>query len=429
MRYLGALLELMNKMTPQPAQHVVTLILSEMITRAAKHLFRRLMRSVAREQQGDAISRFLNLFLSTYAIQSPKSAGKSKKNGKGRTTLFGFTSASFWEQIVHIVGSHFRYSIPADILRQLALPRLPILRSFCMKTGVQVLARDYDFHSREVPTFTMDDIMNLLPLVKQVKARATDASVALDKATGCLAHGNLHAAFEQFEESLALMLQTHGPLNDHMSACYRQLAWLNAQFEEFDTATDLQEKALMTSERCAGVDSADAIRHYINLGSYSAAAGHPRAGMAYLHHARRLVQLMHGSEHPDVANIDNTMAMVLLQNGRVDEGIACFERSTSLFNIIFGKKSSETFNKCVVSPFMLRVFLSLSHALTLALARTPAQPSRHLTRVCVGGPLPPGHCARADCVPGLQGAVWGGGQEDVRLVHARGDSHARLCRV
>lgn len=339
MRYLGAILELVLQVKPQPAQHAVNLLVSEMITRAAKHMYRKAIRGVPRESLAEATSHFINLFLGPGMDAASKS---KKRGGKSFKGLLSGSSAAFWEQLVATVGSHFRYRMSTDVLREMALPRLPLLRSFCKKTGVQLAARDYDFHSREVPTVAVEDVLNILPLVKQVRSRATDAAAMSDRGAFALANNDLRTALESFEEAVNLMHQTHGPLNDQVASFYRHLAWINAQCEEFAAAMELQEKAVMTSERALGLDHADTIRNYVNLASYTAAAGFPRAGANFLHHARHLVQIVSGSEHPDIANIDNTLGMLHLRDGRFDDAIVCFERSAALFNVVFGRKSDES---------------------------------------------------------------------------------------
>ena len=50
-----------------------------------------------------------------------------------------------------------------------------LLRSFCMKTGIQVLLREYNFENKQVQTFTDEDIVNMYPTVKHINPRATDA--------------------------------------------------------------------------------------------------------------------------------------------------------------------------------------------------------------------------------------------------------------
>lgn len=44
-----------------------------------------------------------------------------------------------------------------------------------MKTGVQILLRDYNFESKNKVIFYEEDILNIFPIVKHINPRATDA--------------------------------------------------------------------------------------------------------------------------------------------------------------------------------------------------------------------------------------------------------------
>jgi protein TIF31 len=52
--------------------------------------------------------------------------------------------------------------------------RTCILRSFCLKTGLQLIMREYQFESinkssrSNVECFNEDDIINIYPIIKQV---------------------------------------------------------------------------------------------------------------------------------------------------------------------------------------------------------------------------------------------------------------------
>ena len=50
-----------------------------------------------------------------------------------------------------------------------------VLRSFCMKVGVQILLREYNFDNKQQQAFTDDDVINMYPIVKHISPRATDA--------------------------------------------------------------------------------------------------------------------------------------------------------------------------------------------------------------------------------------------------------------
>jgi len=44
-------------------------------------------------------------------------------------------------------------------------------RSFCLKTGIQILLREYSFDSKNRFTFFEEDIVNMFPVVKHINPR------------------------------------------------------------------------------------------------------------------------------------------------------------------------------------------------------------------------------------------------------------------
>ena len=62
-----------------------------------------------------------------------------------------------------------------SFIELIKLTKLNLLRSFCHKTGVQIMLREYQFDNKTVQTFSEDDIVNMYPIVKHINPRATDA--------------------------------------------------------------------------------------------------------------------------------------------------------------------------------------------------------------------------------------------------------------
>ena len=44
-------------------------------------------------------------------------------------------------------------------------------RLFCLKTGVQILLREYSFDSKNRLTFFEEDVINIFPVVKHINPR------------------------------------------------------------------------------------------------------------------------------------------------------------------------------------------------------------------------------------------------------------------
>lgn len=90
-----------------------------------------------------------------------------------------FTSKSLWSQIKQEVKSYYDFDLAcSDIesaLEQYTLQKISLLRGFCIKTGLQILLRDYNFESKNKPIFFEEDIQNIFPVVKHINPKASDA--------------------------------------------------------------------------------------------------------------------------------------------------------------------------------------------------------------------------------------------------------------
>lgn len=49
-------------------------------------------------------------------------------------------------------------------------------RSFCLKTGIQILLREYSFDVKNRLTFVEEDIVNIFPVVKHINPRVCNIS-------------------------------------------------------------------------------------------------------------------------------------------------------------------------------------------------------------------------------------------------------------
>lgn len=53
------------------------------------------------------------------------------------------------------------------------LQKISLLRSFSLKTGIQILLREYQFDNKHRQTFVEEDIINIFPLVKHINPRVS----------------------------------------------------------------------------------------------------------------------------------------------------------------------------------------------------------------------------------------------------------------
>ena len=88
------------------------------------------------------------------------------------------TSKLLWSQLTNEAKSRYNFDLNCDdiesFVEKYTVRRTCILRSFCLKTGLQLSMREYQFESTNKSSrtnnecFNEDDIINIYPLIKQV---------------------------------------------------------------------------------------------------------------------------------------------------------------------------------------------------------------------------------------------------------------------
>ena len=109
--------------------------------------------------------------------QQPKEA---KKQPTPTGEIFSLSSQSLWKTIHELVQERFDYDLSNPVAEETKEGKLSefvrkrvrdlaTLRSFCLKVGVQVIARNYSFTQSE--PFKRSDILEIYPLVKHMNPR------------------------------------------------------------------------------------------------------------------------------------------------------------------------------------------------------------------------------------------------------------------
>lgn len=328
MRYLGKVASILS--LRGDLEHVYKIAVMELIIRTVKQLFKIHIQSATLRTLSVAISHFLNCFLSLYPSPQPhlpaeEVINKKKKSkrkplktqGNGALTVAWatLTPEELWKLIDEETQKNFGFELNCknsdEALLKYRIHRISLLRSLCLKTGVQVLLREYDFESRKHPTFTEDDIMNLFPVVKHTNPKAYDASAIFEAAQGRLQGGLLGEAHELMVEALNLFHQVYGPLHADIATCYRTIARLHYLAEDAVQAVSYQKKAVIVCERVFGVDHPDTIIAYVHLALYCHNAGLASVALKLMYRARYLALVVYGEGHPDMATFDSNIGLIL----------------------------------------------------------------------------------------------------------------------
>ncbi|XP_031550707.1 clustered mitochondria protein homolog [Actinia tenebrosa] len=329
LRYLGTIAGMVS--TRSDLEHILKVCVSEMIARTAKQIFRVHMQSCTLRTLSVAVSHFLNCFLSSHASPQPqlpveevgskkkkskKKASKSQAaNGSNVVVWATLTPEELWKTIVEDVSNNFGYQLQCDscdsAVSRYAIQKISLLRSWCLKSGVQILLREYDFDNKKHSTFKEDDILNLFPIVKHTNPKAYDAAAVFEAANARLQAGFLGEAHELMVEALNLFHQVYGPLHPDIATCYRTIARLHYLAEDAVQSVAYQKKAVLVCERVLGVDHPDTIIAYVHLALYCHNAGMVSLALKLMYRARYLVLLVFGEGHPDMATFDSNIGLML----------------------------------------------------------------------------------------------------------------------
>ncbi|VDK34045.1 unnamed protein product, partial [Dibothriocephalus latus] len=235
-----------------------------------------------------------------------------------------------------------------DFCQKHGVSRTQILRSFCHSVGIQLSLREYPLqppngakhHQR--PVFTLEDITMLFPLVKHLHPHATDAYTFFNTGQARISAGYLQEGFELISEALNLLNTVYGPLHPDIGACNRLLARLSYVLGEHEAALLFQQRATMISERVHGIDSPSTAAEYIHMALYCFACGHIHPAFQLLYRARYLALLCHGEDHPEVAQIDVNISLMLHAVEQFDTAVLFLENALRFY----GPKSLKVAFNC-----------------------------------------------------------------------------------
>jgi protein TIF31 len=194
-------------------------------------------------------------------------------------------------------------------------------------------------HSGPPVTFVADDILNIVPIIKEASPKSSLAEEALEAGRISILQGQKKLGQELLLESLSLHEQIYGILHPEVARVYNTLSMLYYQLEEKEAAVELARKAVIVSERTLGVDSSETLLSYLNLGLFLHANGETKLALTYIKHALELWKVIYGSNHPDSITTINNAAVMLQHLKFYHESRVWFEASLSICENVFGKQS------------------------------------------------------------------------------------------
>ncbi|CAJ0943056.1 unnamed protein product, partial [Mesorhabditis belari] len=316
-RYLGQLLK--DKRVDKNS-YLRIIISSEIVLRSLKHIIRKILQDVSSDQTGPAVAHLLNAFLGsvTFVVKEEKANKKTKRGSGGRrggeSKWADMSTKALWSSICSEADSYYGFKFDLatadEMFEAFGVQKVSLLRRLCKIMGIQLQAKDYQLEKKPLP-FSDDDILNMYPIFRHKNPWARDAKNLYVRAQAETSHGRLREAYDYVAESVNLMTSVYGALHSELGQAMRLLARLAYLLGEPTEALSLQYKATLISERCNGIDHALTIVEYINLAHFAFANLYITAALKLLYRARYLLLLVHGENHPLMAQIDGNLGTVL----------------------------------------------------------------------------------------------------------------------
>lgn len=388
-RYLGKITELADKPDPR-LQALKRLVIQEMIARGFKHFANSQLRNLPAPFANACIAHLLNCLLGAEANPKPVAESDSSLKAIYPEADFSFeqlTPETLKKEVVAQVALRFRYDLNALGGNWVETGKeLQLFREVSIKLGVQLESKQYAFTkealsslpaakpaaapqtngtstsskkgkknkqaspprtespvpARTAQTFHADDVLNVVPVIKEASPKSLLAEEALEAGRMSVAQDQKELGQELLLESLQLHEQIYGVLHPEVARAYHTLSNLLFNLEDKASALELAHKAVIVSERTLGVDHADTVLAYLNLGLFEHAAGNTKGALVYVRHALELWKIIYGPDHPDSITTLNNAAVMLQSMKQYHESRIWFEASLKICEDVSGKTSINT---------------------------------------------------------------------------------------
>ncbi|ODQ50882.1 putative eukaryotic translation initiation factor 3 subunit CLU1/TIF31 [Saitoella complicata NRRL Y-17804] len=404
MRYLGKVYEL-TATNDKKLKAVRQLAAQEMVARATKHVFNSVLRGLPAPLVSSAVAHVLNCLVGFKLNAKPEAVVDAGLKAIYKNTDLGFTALSVESIRARITEQTLRRfranTFDVNAWFETDMRPVQLLRDVALKMGFQLKAQDYEFapveKKAEVPkangaatpentsatrsngsagkkskaekkaaqiaaqaaaaaaaaeaarqtaqrkvTFLPEDLVNVVPVVKEASPKSSLAEEALEAGRMSIIQGNRDLGVELLLESLSLHEQIYGVLHPEVARGYNSLAMIYHQLEEKALACELARKAVIVAERSLGVDSSETILNYLNLALFEHSNGNSQVALALIKHAFTYWKVAYGEGHPDSVTTMNNVAVMLQSVKEYKDSLTWFEASLRVCEELFGEKSINT---------------------------------------------------------------------------------------
>lgn len=226
-------------------------------------------------------------------------------------------------------------------------------------------------------SFEPEDILNLVPVVKDSTPKSTLAEEAFEAGRISISRGDRDLGLELLLEGVSFHEQVYGLVHPEVARCYALFATIvhhlagvvameraelinqakaeNRELTDADlppvnehlsmsNAVRYQRQAVTVSERTLGLDHPETLNQYMNLAVLERSAGNTRESLLCQRRVLELWGLLYGKEHPDCMNALSNVALTL-QNARLFEAsLRVYRSAHELALSLFGPDSIHTAN-------------------------------------------------------------------------------------
>ena len=235
------------------------------------------------------------------------------------------SAVNVWVAIRDAVKEKYGFELPS-IVALSGCEKLSVLRAVCRRLGIVVVAKEYDLVGSNEP-FTLDDVIDVLPVVKQLDIVNEDAEQLVQSAVASLQQGHLSYAYQYLSDAMQSHNVLYGPMHVRTAAVYQLLALTCYQAGDVAAAVDFAQRCVLIYERVCGMDDARTAHAHLALALYLQTSGHSDAAAVHCQHALWIYQLLAGENSVYAAAACANMGMINQSKGRLRDGLRWCEEA------------------------------------------------------------------------------------------------------
>lgn len=334
-RYLGEIATLTEKAN---VLYMTKLAQEEMVARAAKWEFRKLLIATPELKMLKNIEIFLNCLFSPH---DPNNTTRKLDVEYSITQdKISISQYSLMRRLIDHIKQKYQYDLDESFFS--SYNPLSLLRSFCLKVGLRISSREYSFG--RLNPFSVDDIQGLEPVVKHSVPVSTTAKGLLEVGKKQLQMGQFESAYEFLGQAIVMLQQVRGPMSQDVAQCFAQIAAILHSASEFTQAIMQQHKALIINRRILGIDSTASCHLHQLLGLLCNAINQNEFALKHFLRARYICRIISatGDHHPEMATITSNIGMMYQYLGDTPQSMKYLEEGLRINKKTLGHDSLPT---------------------------------------------------------------------------------------